>query len=106
MTVERTAESYNFLSTFSLVISCIWVYISYQNFYHYDSKVASVPELVGSNYLARKRKMNDVLRSKNLWRLVNGEHKKPTNAQALIKWEEKCDQVRWIISQVVSDSKY
>ena len=42
------------------------------------SEVASVPELVGSNYLAWKRKMIDVLRSQNLWRLVNGEHKTPT----------------------------
>ena len=50
------------------------------------SEVAYVLELISSNYLAWKRKMIDVLRSKNLWRLVNGEHKKPTYAQALIKW--------------------
>ena len=44
------------------------------------SEVAYVPELVGPNYLAWKRKMIDVLRSKNLWRIVNDEHKKPTDA--------------------------
>ena len=55
------------------------------------SEVAYVLEFVGSNYLAWKTKMIDVLKSKNIWRLVNGEHKKPTNAQAVIKWEEKCD---------------
>ena len=42
------------------------------------SKVAYVPKLVGSNYLSWKRKLIDVLRSKNIWRLVNGEHKTPT----------------------------
>ena len=68
------------------------------------SKVTSVLELVGSNYLAWKRKMIDVLRSKNLWRLVKGEHKKLIDAQALIKWEEKCDQARGLIGQMVSDS--
>ena len=41
-------------------------------------EVDSVPELVGPNYLAWKKKMIDVLRSKNLWRIVNDEHKKPT----------------------------
>lgn len=51
------------------------------------SKVAFVPELVSSNYLAWKRKMIDVLKSKNIWRLVNDEHKKPIDSQALIKWE-------------------
>ena len=41
------------------------------------SEVAFVHELVGSNYLTWKRKKIDVLRSKNFWRLVNGEHKTP-----------------------------
>lgn len=51
------------------------------------SKVASVRELFSSNYPAWKRKMIDVIRIKNLWKLVNSEHKKPTNSQVLIKWE-------------------
>ena len=54
------------------------------------SKVASIPELVGSNYLAWKRKIH-VLRSKNLWRLVNGEHKTPTAVDDLAIWEAKSD---------------
>ena len=54
-------------------------------------EVAFVPELVGPNYLALNIKMIDVLRSKNIWRLVNGEHKKPIDSQLVIKWEEKCD---------------
>ena len=48
------------------------------------SKVNFIPEFVGSDYLAWK-KIIDVLRSKNLWRFVNGEHKKPVDAQAVIK---------------------
>ena len=68
------------------------------------SEVASVPELVGSNYLSWKRKMIDVLRSKNLWRLVNGEHKTPTAADDLSIWEAKSDQARGLIGQTVADS--
>jgi len=67
-------------------------------------EVAYVPELVGSNYLAWKRKMIDVLRSKNLWRLVNGEHKTPTAADDLAIWEAKSDQARGLIGQIVADS--
>jgi hypothetical protein len=67
-------------------------------------EVVFVPKLVGSNYLAWKRKMIDVLRSKNLWRLVNGEHKKPTDAKDLVIWEEICDQARGLIGQMISYS--
>ena len=67
-------------------------------------EVAFVPELVGSNYIAWKRKMIDVLRSKNLWMIVNGEHKKPVDAKDVAIWEEKCDQERGFIGQTVADS--
>ena len=50
-------------------------------------EVVFVPELVGSNYISWKRKMIDVLRRKNLWRLVNGEHKNPTDVKDLVIWE-------------------
>ena len=65
-------------------------------------EVSFVPELVGSNYLAWK--MTDVLRSKNLWRLVNGEHKTPTPADDLAIWEAKRDHARGLIGQTVADS--
>ena len=68
------------------------------------SEVASVPDLVGSNYLAWKRKMIDVLRSKNLWRLVNGEHKTIIAADDLAIWEAKSDQARGLIGQTIADS--
>ena len=68
------------------------------------SEVAFVPELVGPNYLAWKRKMIDVLRSKNLWRIVNDEHKKHVDAKDGAIWEDKCDQARGLIGQTVADS--
>ena len=48
--------------------------------------------------------MIDVLRSKNPWRLVNGEHKTPTVADDLAIWEAKSDQARGLIGQTVADS--
>ena len=69
------------------------------------SEVASVPKIVGSNYLAQKRKIIDVLRSKNLWRIVNGEHKTPTTADNLAIQEAKSDQTSLgLIGQIVADS--
>ena len=61
------------------------------------SEVAYVLKLVGPNYLAWKRKMIDVLRSKNLWRIVNDEHKKPADAKDVAIWEDKCEQARGLI---------
>ena len=68
------------------------------------SEVASIHELVGSNSLASKRKMIDVLRSENIWRLFNGEHKTPTTANDLAIWEAKIYQARGLIGQTVADS--
>ena len=68
------------------------------------SEVASVPELVGLNYLAWKRKMIDVLRRKNLWRIVKDEHMKPVDAKDVAIWEDTCDQARGLIGQTVADS--
>ena len=64
-------------------------------------EVDFVHKLVGSNYLAWKRKMIDVLRSKNLWRLVNGEHKKPNDAKDLVIWGKVCDQERGLIGKML-----
>ena len=48
--------------------------------------------------------MIDVLRSKNIGRLVNGEHKTPTVVDDLAIWEAKSDQARGIIGQTVENS--
>ena len=66
-------------------------------------EVVSSPKLVGSNHLTWKKKIIDVLSRKNIWKLVNGEHKKPTNAKDLVIWEERCDQERGIIGQMISN---
>ena len=68
------------------------------------SEVDSIPELVGSNYLSWKRKVTDVLRSKNLWRIVNDEHKTCTAADDLAIWKVKSDQAMGLIGQTVPDS--
>ena len=69
-----------------------------------SSEVAFVPKLVGPNYLAWKRKMIDVLRSKNIWRIVNDEHKKHVDAKDVAIWEDKYDQERGLIGQMVTHS--
>ena len=48
--------------------------------------------------------MINVLKSKNLWRIVNDEHKKPADAKDVAIWEDKCDQARGLIGQTVADS--
>ena len=48
--------------------------------------------------------MIDVLRSKNIWRLVNGEHKTPVATDDLAIWEAKSDQGRGLIGQTIADS--
>ena len=63
------------------------------------SEVVSISTLVGSNYLSWKIKMNDVIRSNNLWRLVKNDKMKPTNAKYLEIWEYICDQVRGLIGK-------
>ena len=65
------------------------------------SKVDFGPKLVGPNYLAWKIKMIDVLRSKNLWRIVNDEHNKLANFKDVTISEEKCYQAIGLISQTV-----
>jgi hypothetical protein len=52
------------------------------------SKVVSIPELIDTKYLAWKRNMIDILRGNNLWCIVNGAIKKPTDAKELASWEE------------------
>jgi hypothetical protein len=68
------------------------------------SEVVSVPELIGTNYLAWKRNMIDILRGENLWCIINGDSKKPTDAKELVVWEEHCEHERGLIGKTVSDS--
>jgi len=67
-----------------------------------STKIHHVPELVAPNYLQWKRKMIDVLRSRNLWRLFDGKKTKPTDAKELVIWAERYDQARGLIGQIVA----
>ena len=69
-----------------------------------NSEVAYILEFVGPNYLSWKRKIIDVLRSKNVWRIVNDEHKKLVDVKDVSIWEDKCDQERGFIVQTVAYS--
>ena len=69
-----------------------------------SSKVVSNPKLIGSNYLSWKRKIIDVFRSKNVWRLAKGDQTKLVNSKDLEIWEDRCDQVRGLIGQIVSNN--
>ena len=53
-----------------------------------SSKVVSNPKLIGSNYLSWKRKIIDVFRSKNVWRLAKGDQTKLVNSKDLEIWED------------------
>ena len=48
--------------------------------------------------------MIDLLRSKNIWRLAKGDQTKLVNFKDLEIWEDRCDQVRGLIGQIVSDN--
>jgi hypothetical protein len=68
------------------------------------SKLLYVPKLVGPNYIPWKKKLIDIIMSKNLSWLVTSEHKKPIDSKYLVIWEEGCDQARGLIGQTISDS--
>jgi len=69
-----------------------------------NSHIHHVPELVGPNYLQWKRKMIDELRSRNLWRQVDGKQTKSIDVAELVIWEERYDQARGLIGQTVADN--
>ena len=48
--------------------------------------------------------MIDVLRSRNLWRLVDGKQTKPIDATELVIWENMYDQARGLIGQTIADN--
>jgi len=47
--------------------------------------------------------MIDVLRSRNLWRLVDGKQTKAIDAAKLVIWEERYDQERGLIGQTITN---
>jgi len=51
-----------------------------------------------------EEKSDDVLRSRNLWRLVDGKQTKPTDVAELVIWEEMYDQARKLLGQTIADN--
>jgi len=65
------------------------------------SEIILIPNLIGTNYLVWKRKLINILKAKNLWRIINGARKKPTNAKYFVVWEKDCKHARGLIGQTI-----
>ena len=46
--------------------------------------------------------MEDVLRSRGLFRITSGKKTKPTNDDKKIKWENRCDESRGLTGMSIS----
>ena len=46
--------------------------------------------------------MEDVLRSRGLFRITSGKETKPTDDDKKIKWENRCDESRGLIGMSIS----
>ena len=53
--------------------------------------------LTSSNYFSWKSRMEDVLRSRGLFRITSGKETEPTNDDKKIKWENRCDEACGLI---------
>src|SRR5882757_3984338 len=58
--------------------------------------------LTNSNYFSWKSHMEDVLRSRGLFRITSGKETEPTNDDKKIKWENRCDEARGLIEMSIS----
>ena len=57
--------------------------------------------LTSSNYLSWKDCMEDVLRSRGLFKITSGKETKPTDDDKKIKWENRCDESRGLIGMSI-----
>ena len=55
-----------------------------------------------SNYFLWKSRMEDVLRSRGLFRITSGKETEPTDDEKKIKWENRCDEVCGLIGMSIS----
>ena len=58
--------------------------------------------LTSSKYLLWKYRMEDVLRSRGLFRITSGKETKPTDDDKKIKWENNSDEARGLIGILIS----
>ena len=55
-----------------------------------------------SNYFSWKSRMEDVLRSRGLFRITSEKEIEPTDDDKKIKWENICDEARGLIGMSIS----
>ena len=55
-----------------------------------------------SNYFSWKSRMEDVLRSRGLFRITSGKKTEPTDDDKKIKWENRCDEAHGLIDMSIS----
>ena len=58
--------------------------------------------LTSSNYFSWKSRMEDVLRSRGLFRITSGKKIEPTDDDKKIKWENRCDEAHGFIGMSIS----
>ena len=58
--------------------------------------------LTSSNYFSWKSRVEDVRRSRGLFRITSGKETKPTDDDKKIKWANRCDEARGLIGMSTS----
>ena len=58
--------------------------------------------LTSSNYFSWKYRMEDVLRSRELFKITSGKETEPANDDKIIKWANRCDEARGLIGMSIS----
>ena len=58
--------------------------------------------LRSSNYFSWKSRMEDVLRSRGIFRITLGKETEPNDDDKKIKWENRCDEARGLIGMSIS----
>ena len=63
--------------------------------------------LTSTNYFQWKSHMEDLLRSKGLYRITLGKEKEPTDVDKKVKWDNRSDEARGLIIMSISpDLRY
>ena len=58
--------------------------------------------LTSSNYFSWKSRIEDILRSRGLFRITSRKEIEPTDDDNKINWENKCDEARGLIGMSIS----
>ena len=58
--------------------------------------------ITSSHYFSWKSHVEDVLRSRGLFRITSGKETEPTDDDKKIKWENRCDEAPGLIGMPIS----